>query len=117
MHRNIRPGNILLEEPNKLNIRLIDYDFAGVKPAGENFYMKEDGNPVYEAPEVIRNNYDEKADIWSLGVMLYYLVSGSLPFWGDYNYQIAESVLRGKYDLEDGDVWFFVSEDVKDLIR
>lgn len=49
--------------------------------------------------------------------MLYYLVSGSLPFMAEYNYQIAEKVLLGKYDLEEGDVWYFVSEDVKDLIR
>lgn len=86
VHRNIRPGNILLTEPGSLNLKLIDFDFAGIKPAGENFFMKEDGNPLYEAPEVIMNNYNEKCDIWSIGVILYYLVSGTLPFWADYNY-------------------------------
>ena len=117
VHRNIRAGNILLADAGSLDLKLIDFDFAGVKPAGENFFLKEDGNPVFEAPEVINNNYNEKCDVWAIGCMLYYLVSGSLPFWADYNYQIAEKVLIGKYDLEEGDIWFFVSEDVKDLIR
>ena len=88
MHRNIRAGNILFEDPKRLNLKLIDFDFAGVKPAGENFFLKENGNPQFEAPEVIQNNYDEKSDIWSVGVMLYYLVSGYLPFDADYNYQV-----------------------------
>lgn len=86
VHRNIRAGNILFDDPKRLNLKLIDFDFAGIKPAGENFFLKEDGNPMFEAPEVIQNNYDEKSDIWSVGVMLYYLVSGLLPFNGDYNF-------------------------------
>ncbi len=117
VHRNLRPGNILIKDAASLNIKIIDFDFAGIKPAGENFFTKEDGNPVYEAPEVINNNYNEKCDIWAIGVILYYMVSGSLPFWDYYNYQVVEKVLIGKYDLEEADIWFFVSEDVKDLIR
>jgi len=79
--------------------------------------MKEDSNPVYEAPEVLRNAYTEKCDIWSLGCVLYFLVSGYLPFWGNYNHEVIEKILKGNYDLEEADIWYFVSEDVKDLIR
>lgn len=50
--------------------------------------------------------------------MLYYLLSGLLPFDQGYsNYDVAQAVLAGRYDIEDGDIWFFVSEDAKDLIR
>jgi len=117
VHRNIRAGNILLVEPKRLNLRLIDFDFAAIKPAGEAFYLKEDSNPAYEAPEVMKNNYNEKCDIWSLGCLLYFLVSGYLPFWGTYNHEVIEKVLKGNFDLEEADIWYFVSEDVKDLIR
>lgn len=69
-----------MAERGSLDLKVIDFDFAGIKPAGRNFSEAEDGNPVYEAPEVINNNYNEKCDIWSLGVILYFLVSGNLPF-------------------------------------
>ena len=84
VHRNIRPGNILLANQKSLELKLIDYDFASVKPAGVSYFTpQEGGNPVYEAPEVLNNSYNEKCDIWSIGVIFYYLLSGELPFMGD----------------------------------
>ena len=65
-------------------MRLIDFDFAGVKLAGEAFLARMNGSPVYEAPEVIRNNYDEKCDIWAIGCLLYFMLSGTVPFRGNY---------------------------------
>ena len=84
VHRNIRPGNIMMREQGKFDLRIIDFDFAGIKPAGQDFLLKMEGNPYYEAPEVVRNQYDEKCDIWSIGVILYYMLSGTLPFNGWY---------------------------------
>lgn len=73
-------------------------------------------NTYFMSPEIFKGNYNEKSDIWATGVMMYYLLSGALPFDGYYNQQLIDNILVGNYDL-DSDIWFFVSEDAKDLIR
>jgi len=52
------------------------------------------------APEVLRRNYNEKCDIWSCGVILYILLSGTPPFNGRTDAEIQKSILNGKYSLE-----------------
>lgn len=76
IHRDIKPENIMLTKNNK--IRLIDF---GLSKLGTTKAQTEvAGTPYYMAPEVWDGKYKEKADIWSLGVLLYVLVSGYLPF-------------------------------------
>lgn len=72
--------------------------------------------PYYIAPEVLTGHYNEKCDIWSAGVMLYILLCGYPPFYGQTDPQILESVKKGKYDFN-GSEWKGVSEGAKDLIR
>lgn len=64
------------------------------------------------AVQVLRRNYSKEADIWSCGVMLYILLSGMPPFYGDNEQQIFDAVLRNKLDLE-SDPWPKVSEPAK----
>ena len=65
---------------------------------------------------MLTGNYNEKCDIWSAGVMLYILLCGYPPFYGQNDPQILESVKKGKYDFS-GPEWKTVSEAAKDLIR
>jgi calcium-dependent protein kinase len=73
------------------------------------------GTALYMAPEVLQKDYSNACDTWSLGVILYIMLSGLLPFEGTTDAEIEDSIKSLKYDFED-DVWESISEDVKDLI-
>jgi calcium-dependent protein kinase len=77
VHRDIKPDNIMITDTD--TVRLIDF---GLSKAAQNKKQLTTvaGTPYYMAPEVLEGSYSAKADIWSLGVLLYTLVSGYLPF-------------------------------------
>ena len=84
-------------------------------PAGERCTFRA-GTPNYIAPEVIKKNYGPEADIWSAGVVLYILLCGLPPFWGDTTEDIFKSVLWGHLDF-DTEPWPTISNAAKDLVR
>lgn len=67
-------------------VRLIDFGLS--KVSKKKVMHTVAGTPFYMAPEVLNENYGAKADIWSLGVLLYTLVSGYLPFQGGNNREV-----------------------------
>lgn len=74
------------------------------------------GTPFFMAPEVIYHCYSEACDMWSAGVMLYIMLCGYPPFYGENDREILEAVCNGHYDFDD-EVWDEVSESAKDLIN
>lgn len=74
------------------------------------------GTPYYISPEVLAGNYDVSCDMWSAGCMLYILLCGYPPFYGDDNQEILQMVSRGKFDF-DGEEWDDISSEAKDLIK
>ena len=116
VHRDLKPENIMLENSNEETplIKLIDW--GGARYFSKNKKMSTiKGTPYYIAPEVIKEVYDEKCDIWSLGVILYVLLCGYPPFNGDTDVEIMQNVQRGKFVFPKEE-WDVMSYEVKDLI-
>jgi serine/threonine protein kinase len=69
------------------------------------------------APEILlRKPYDQKADMWSVGVIIYCLLSGRLPFIGKKHLDLFKSIISGVYTFDEEE-WNDISNDAKDLIR
>ena len=73
------------------------------------------GTPYYISPEVLSGSYDETCDIWSAGVLLYIILCGYPPFYGETDNDILEAVKRQTFNF-DGPEWMGVSKESKDLI-
>ena len=102
IHRNLKPENILISKREKDDLLYVKIGgFATAKMNEEGIIEKKiKETSYYFAPEIISNNYDEKCDIWSIGVIMYLLLSGRLPFSGENDIEINEKILKGKYDLK-----------------
>ncbi|ESQ35559.1 hypothetical protein EUTSA_v10007542mg [Eutrema salsugineum] len=112
VHRDIKPENILLTAAGK--IQLADFGLAMRIAKGQTLSGLA-GSPAYVAPEVLSENYSEKVDVWSAGVLLYALLSGKLPFKGDSLDAIFEAIKNVKLDFNSG-VWESVSKPARDLL-
>lgn len=97
-HRDLKPENILLESGDKSTIKVIDFGTSQVFENEEKMELVL-GTAYYIAPEVLAGKYDEKCDIWSIGVILYILLSGEPPFPGSSDAEIIQKVKRGKYNF------------------
>jgi len=73
------------------------------------------GTPYYIAPEVLNKKYNEKCDLWSIGVITYIVLSGMPPFNGNTDQEIMKKVKIGKFSYSD-QCWSSISDNAKDFI-
>mmetsp|Transcript_2727 Transcript_2727/g.12161 ORF Transcript_2727/g.12161 Transcript_2727/m.12161 type:complete len:449 (-) Transcript_2727:3541-4887(-) len=118
MHRDLKPDNFLFsfEEPNSKDaiLKTADFGLSCFHTPGTR-ESQPCGTPTYIAPEVIRKDYDEKADIWSVGVILYIMLSGKMPFYGRTDTDCLRSTLSGRYSFQHRN-WETVSEAAKEIV-
>ena len=103
-------------EIKNFELKLIDFGCSKIFTQYRRTFEDTIGTLVYCSPEVLKNNYDQKCDIWSCGVIMYILLSGKYPFYGDSEEEITKKILIGNYDFNDKH-FENVSEIAKDLIR
>ena len=119
IHRDIKPENILIVNHDEMTgfytIKIIDFGTAKIYEKNKN-ENKIIGSSYYIAPEVLQKNYNEKCDIWSVGVILYILLCGYPPFNGKNNRELYNEIQFREPDFS-GEEWETVSEDAKKLIK
>ncbi|KAJ8418965.1 hypothetical protein AAFF_G00004640 [Aldrovandia affinis] len=143
-HRDLKPENILCEHEDRISpVKICDFDLgSGIKlnsdssPISTPELLTPCGSAEYMAPEVVEafseeaTMYDKRCDLWSLGVILYIMLSGYPPFvgrcgsdcgweWGEPCHacqnMLFESIQEGKYEFPEKD-WGHISSSAKDLI-
>ena len=119
IHRDLKPENILIENSNEknkdfFNIKIIDFGTCEILKKSK--LAEQIGTSFYIAPEVLRNGYNEKCDLWSCGVILYILLSGSPPFYGKNEKEIFSKILRGNFSFTNK-IWNKISEEAKNLVN
>jgi calcium-dependent protein kinase len=116
VHRDIKLENLLItnsDNYNEFSIKIIDFNISTRKR--EKKIHGAFGTTDYMAPEVFRGIYDEKCDLWSCGVILYLMVSGSLPFQCDNNELTAKAICDGRFSYP-RNLFRNISYECKDLI-
>ncbi|XP_065519147.1 maternal embryonic leucine zipper kinase [Lathamus discolor] len=99
-HRDLKPENLLIDEEH--NLKLIDFGLCAKPKGGLDYHLNTCcGSPAYAAPELIQGKayIGSEADIWSMGVLLYALLCGYLPFDDDNVMAVYRKIMRGKYSI------------------
>ena len=118
LHRDLKPENILIIDKNEdgyPTIKVCDFGTAKIFQTGK-VERKFVGSSYYMAPEVLKQRYNEKCDIWSCGVIMYILLSQRPPFGGKDDDEIMANIEKGKYDLS-SPPFDKISQNARDLIK
>eukprot|EP00397_Hematodinium_sp_SG-2012_P004615 GEMP01004627.1.p1 GENE.GEMP01004627.1~~GEMP01004627.1.p1 ORF type:complete len:650 (+),score=117.54 GEMP01004627.1:161-2110(+) len=116
VHRDLKLENFLYTDDSKnARLKLIDFGFS-YRWANHSVKMKQGcGSLMYVAPEVIKKSYTNKCDLWSLGVIVYVLISGTPPFWHNTHKGTLREISEANYSLSGGN-WDLVSSDAKHFV-
>jgi calcium-dependent protein kinase len=118
IHSDLKAENIMFvnDSEDDYHWKLIDFGMATKHNNPDEKMSRIQGTPYYIAPDVLRNSYDSKADIWSLGVLVFILLTGTPPFRAPTLKEIFKKILVGKVDFK-ADWWKNLSQEAIDFIK
>jgi calcium/calmodulin-dependent protein kinase I len=116
-HRDIKPQNLLLSsKENNASIKIGDFGFARRVHTPESLTTRV-GTPTYVAPEILKNiPHDQRADLWSIGVVIFVLLVGYPPFLEEKQSDLFAKIRAGDWNFVETD-WAHISLDAKALIK
>merc|ERR1719352_1121194 len=117
-HRDLKPENFLFttkESIEKNLLKIIDFGLS-CKFGPDQVLSTKAGTPYYVAPQVLAGKYDQLSDLWSCGVIMYVMLCGYPPFFGETDAEVLSKVKLGNFSFNQAD-WKNISEDAKNLIR
>ncbi|KAL1918409.1 uncharacterized protein VTP21DRAFT_3069 [Calcarisporiella thermophila] len=116
VHRDLKPENLLFRNQSEDSDLLIT-DFGLSKIINNNILFTACGTPQYVAPEVLlQTGHGKPVDMWSLGVIVYAMLCGYTPFWGEDQASLFDAIMEGSFEYEE-DYWSEISNEAKDLIN
>jgi calcium-dependent protein kinase len=120
VHRDLKLENFLFSSrAPDADLKMIDFGLSKHLELGEALDQKV-GTPYTVAPEILMGSYDEKCDLWAIGVITYLLLSGETPFGGldgENMMKVKQSILNARVIFEPWDVWEQVSHEGKAFVR
>lgn len=114
VHRDLKLQNFVYESAEGRHLKLIDFGWSKMWDP-KTMMAATAGTVDYVAPEVLMGKYTSKCDLWSLGVIVYMMLSGEPPFFGSMQSKL-QKISRCKYEMNQ-DVWASVSETAKEFVR
>jgi serine/threonine protein kinase len=119
VHRDIKAENMLFKgKEENAPLLIADFGLSKIIDNQITVLMTTCGTPGYMAPEVIaRTGHGKPVDMWSIGVLTYFLLCGYTPFDGQRMDEEVHNILAGNYKFEPVQYWFAVSETARDFIR
>jgi len=117
VHRDLKPENILCTDNSVSVVKVADFGISKCLGEQEDFMRTMCGTISYTAPEVIKGQkYGREVDYWSIGVIMYILLCGYPPFYGESDFDIAASIISAEIEMPEEE-WAHVSEEGKEVVR
>ncbi|XP_065184290.1 myosin light chain kinase A-like [Sycon ciliatum] len=122
VHRDLKLENILLKvtEDDPWDIKVTDFGLSCLVEKGNNpeaIMQSYCGTPLYMAPEVLDSfrTYTKQCDVWSLGIIMFKLLSGSMPFKSTTAADLTKEIMKGNIDMSAA-IWHKVNKEAKELL-
>jgi len=121
VHRDVKPENVMYVEPEGTphgdKLKLCDFGLSTIFHGHD--LRRKVGTPGYDAPEILtadaEHRYGPEVDMWSLGCVLYVMLSGFMPFYGNSMSEVRAKTCRAEFPTDDAE-WKAMSDDAKALI-